>query len=202
MTQWTDPKKCQKEECMEVANVSTYSIHSVDLYKSPKASIGSLVIITFWAQAFLLWEPSLPSAQNTKRAISSWLRGAVACPISAVAFGTQIQSWHRSSVALLGPGAVLAAAGSDQTHFLEFPTNIWEVGFWKTLTSCNPTGSRTYPLSGICNKVTNFMINWQAGEADDANTCCLLFNLQSLGFFCFPQKLYREAPVPLWAPLL
>ena len=36
------------------------------------------------------------------------------------------------------------------------------------------------------------MINSQAGEAEDANTCCLLFNLLSLCFIYSPQKLYTS----------
>lgn len=72
---------------------SPYSIHSVGLCKSWKVSTGSLMVMMFWVQAFLLWEPSLPSAQNIEGAVSSWLHGAVACPL------TQIQG-HRFSAGM------------------------------------------------------------------------------------------------------
>lgn len=56
--------------CVEEANVSTLS----GWYEHCKVSMVSLVIMMLWAQAFLLWEPSLPSAQNPERAISSWFQ--------------------------------------------------------------------------------------------------------------------------------
>lgn len=133
--------------------------------------MGSLVIIPFRTPAFWLWEPSLPSARSTNRAPSAWLQ-------VAMAHSTQIHSWPRSLVGPSEPGAVLAATWGDPAHGfwdknirhpLEFPSNISEVGFGERLTSSNQTGSRTYPQSGVCNKLNNIMINSKSGEAKDAN---------------------------------
>lgn len=139
--------------------------------------MGSLVIIPFRTPAFWLWEPSLPSARNTNRALSAWFQVAVAHPTSTAASGYRFTAgpdprWDHQ------PWAVLAATWGDPAHWfwdknirhpLEFPSNISEVGFGKRLTSSNQTGSSTYPQSGVCNKLTNIMINSKAGEAKDAN---------------------------------